>query len=60
MKISNRHERTVAVPPERIAPLIADRGCSHNGTAMGDSGLNPVALPPMVAPMWGDHQRMFL
>jgi hypothetical protein len=24
MKISNRHERIVAAPPERIAPLIAD------------------------------------
>ena len=25
---------------------------THNGTATGDSGLNPVALPPTVAPMW--------
>jgi hypothetical protein len=24
MKISNRHERIIAAPPERIAPLIAD------------------------------------
>lgn len=26
MKITNRHERIVAVPPERIAALIADFG----------------------------------
>jgi hypothetical protein len=26
MRISNRHERIVAAPPERIAPLIADFG----------------------------------
>ena len=26
MKIFNRHERLIAAPPERIAPLIADFG----------------------------------
>ncbi len=28
MKIFNRHERLIAAPPERIAPLIADFGLS--------------------------------
>jgi hypothetical protein len=28
------------------------RGSAHKGMATGDSGLNPVALPPTVAPMW--------
>jgi hypothetical protein len=28
MKIFNRHERLIAAPPERIAPLVADFGVS--------------------------------
>src|SRR6516165_3866540 len=28
------------------------RGSAHNGTATGDSELNPGALPPAVVPMW--------
>lgn len=31
------------------------RGCAHNGTATGDSGLSPGALPPAVVPMWILH-----
>ena len=27
-------------------------GLTHNGTATGDSELNPQALPPTVVPMW--------
>jgi hypothetical protein len=27
-------------------------GLTHNGTATGDSELNPAALPPTVVPMW--------
>jgi len=28
------------------------RGCAHNGTATGDSGLSPGVLPPAAVPMW--------
>jgi hypothetical protein len=45
---------------EGLAAAQAVRGSAHNGTATGDSGPNPVALPPTVAPMWADYQRMFL
>ncbi len=30
----------------------ADEGVRPNGTAAGDSGLSPGALPPAVVPMW--------
>jgi resolvase-like protein len=33
----------LGVEPSRI---YVDRGCTHNGTATGDSGLNPGVLPP--------------
>jgi transposase len=40
------------------APSVTtDRGSAHNGTATGDSGLNPVALPPTVAPMWAEARK---
>jgi GNAT superfamily N-acetyltransferase len=31
------------------------RGCAHNGTATGDSGLNPGVLPPAAVSMWADR-----
>jgi hypothetical protein len=32
--------------------MTASRGCAHNGTATGDSWLNPGVLPPAAVPMW--------
>jgi len=31
------------------------RGCAHNGTATGDSGLSPRVLAPAAVPMWADR-----
>jgi hypothetical protein len=36
------------------------RGLAHNGTATGDSELNPAALPPTVVRMWVGHGRIDL
>jgi hypothetical protein len=36
------------------------RGCAHNGTATGDSELNPGALTPAIVPMWVTSWRMIL
>jgi len=33
------------------------RGCAHNGTATGDSGLSPGVLPPAAVPMWADRPQ---
>ena len=36
------------------------RGLADNGTAAGDSELNPAALPPTAVRMWSDHGRIDL
>jgi hypothetical protein len=44
------HPPEPGAEPERVGGR--GRGSAHNGTATGDSELNPGALPPAVVPMW--------
>jgi uncharacterized membrane protein len=46
--------------PAAFGAPAGQRGLTHNGTATGDSELNPAALPPTVVPMWVDHVHMIL